>query len=124
MLIDVAIPGDRNVIKKEAEKILKYITEMQRMWIVKRKMIRVIIGETGTISKSLRQYLSNLPRKHEIKELQKNSHIWHCTQTAGSANAKVQNTFHWRNNITCSTDCKYRTIATLYTLETWFVSGM
>jgi hypothetical protein len=23
-LIDVAIPGDRNVIKKEAEKILKY----------------------------------------------------------------------------------------------------
>jgi len=31
MLIDVAIPGDRNVIKKEAEKILKYkdITEIQ-----------------------------------------------------------------------------------------------
>ena len=24
MLIDVAIPGDRNVMKKEAEKILKY----------------------------------------------------------------------------------------------------
>jgi hypothetical protein len=24
MLIDVAIPGDRNVIQKEAEKILKY----------------------------------------------------------------------------------------------------
>jgi hypothetical protein len=24
MLIDVAIPGDRNVIKKEAENILKY----------------------------------------------------------------------------------------------------
>jgi hypothetical protein len=24
MLIDVAIPGDRNVINKEAEKILKY----------------------------------------------------------------------------------------------------
>ena len=32
MLIDVAIPGDRNVIKKEAEKILKYkdlTTEIQ-----------------------------------------------------------------------------------------------
>jgi hypothetical protein len=24
MLIDVAIPGDRNVIKKDSEKILKY----------------------------------------------------------------------------------------------------
>jgi hypothetical protein len=34
-------------------------------------MIPVIIGATGTISKSLRQYLSNIPRKDEIKELQK-----------------------------------------------------
>jgi hypothetical protein len=34
MLIDIAIPGDRNVIKKEAEKILKYkdlIVEIQCM---------------------------------------------------------------------------------------------
>jgi len=37
MLIDVAISGDRNVIKKEAEKILKYkdlTIEIQRMWNV------------------------------------------------------------------------------------------
>jgi len=34
MLIDVAIPGDRNVIKKEAEKISQYNdlkTEIQRV---------------------------------------------------------------------------------------------
>jgi hypothetical protein len=34
----MAIPGDRNVIKTEAEKILKYkdlTTETQRMWNVK-----------------------------------------------------------------------------------------
>jgi hypothetical protein len=34
MLIDDEIPGDRNVIEKEAEKILKYqdlILEIQRM---------------------------------------------------------------------------------------------
>jgi len=37
---------------------------------------------------------------------------------------KVHNIFHLRNNITCSTNCKYRTAATLYTLETWFVSGI
>jgi hypothetical protein len=38
MLIDAAIPGDRKVIKKEGEKILKYkdlIIEIQRMWNVK-----------------------------------------------------------------------------------------
>ena len=37
-LIGVAIPGGKNVIKKEAEKILNYkdlITEIQRMWNVK-----------------------------------------------------------------------------------------
>ena len=28
------------------------------------------------------------------------------------------------NNITCSTDCKYRTAATMCTVETWFVSGI
>jgi len=57
ILIDVAIPGDRNVIKKEAEKILKYkylTIETQRMWNVKTSVIPVIIGATGTISKSFR----------------------------------------------------------------------
>jgi hypothetical protein len=57
MLKDVAISGDRNVIKKEAEKILKYkelTIEIQRMWNVKIKVIPVIIGATGTISKSFR----------------------------------------------------------------------
>jgi hypothetical protein len=40
MLIDVAIPGDRNVIKKETEKILNYkdlTTEIQLMWNVKKQ---------------------------------------------------------------------------------------
>jgi hypothetical protein len=38
VIIDVAIPGDRNVIKREAERVLKYkdpITEIQRIWNVK-----------------------------------------------------------------------------------------
>ena len=40
MLIDVTISGDRNVVKKEAEKILKYTNltiVIQPMWIVKNK---------------------------------------------------------------------------------------
>jgi hypothetical protein len=73
MLIDVAIAGDRNVIKKEAEKILKYkdlTIEIQCMWNIKTNVIPVIIGATGTISKSFRKYLSNVPGIHEVKELQ------------------------------------------------------
>jgi hypothetical protein len=60
MLIDGAISGDRNVIKKETEKILKYtdlITEIQHMWNVKAKVIPLITEATGTILKLLRQYL-------------------------------------------------------------------
>jgi hypothetical protein len=52
MLIDVATPGDRNVIKTEAEKILKYkdlIIEIRRLWNVKTKVTPVITGVTGTI---------------------------------------------------------------------------
>jgi len=62
------------VIKKEAEKILKYkdlTIEIQRRWNVKTKMIPIIIGATGTISKSFRKYVSNIPGNHEVKELQK-----------------------------------------------------
>jgi len=74
MLIDVAVSGDRNVIKKEAEKILKYkdfTIEMQRMWNVKSKVIPVITGATGTISKSFRKYVNNIPGNYEVKKLQK-----------------------------------------------------
>jgi len=66
--------NNRNVIKKQAEKILKYkdlTIEIQRVWNVKTKVIPVIIGATGTISKSLKKYVSNIPGKHEVKELQK-----------------------------------------------------
>ena len=74
MLIDVAISGDRNVIKKEAEKVVKYkdlTIEIHRMWNVKTKVIPVTIGATGTISKTFRKYVSNIPGNHEVKELQK-----------------------------------------------------
>ena len=62
------------IIIIKAEKILKYkdlTTEIQRMWDVQTKVIPVIIGGTGTISKSFRKYVSNMLGNHEVKELQK-----------------------------------------------------
>ena len=94
VVIDVAIPGDRNLIKKKYEKILKYKDlkiEIKCMWNVKAKMIPVIKAANGTTSKSLRQYLSNIPGKHKIQELQKTSCIGHCTHTMGSAKVTVCN---------------------------------
>jgi hypothetical protein len=41
------------------------------MWNVKTGVILVIIGATGTISKSFRKYVSNIPRNHDVRQLQK-----------------------------------------------------
>ena len=52
VLIDAAISGDRNLMKKEAENILKckdITIQIQCMWNVKTNVIPVIIVATGTI---------------------------------------------------------------------------
>jgi hypothetical protein len=46
-------------------------TEIQRISNVKTKEIPVIIGSTGTVSKSFRKYLISIPEMHEINKLQK-----------------------------------------------------
>jgi hypothetical protein len=44
-----------------------------------------------------------IPQQHtaktRIRGITETSHIWHCSQTAGNANVKVQIIFHGRNNI-------------------------
>jgi hypothetical protein len=73
-LIDVAIPADRNVVQKEAEKRLKYKSfciQMQQMWNLKCTIIPVIIGATGIVTRSLRKNLEAIPGKHSIDSLQK-----------------------------------------------------
>jgi hypothetical protein len=62
------------VVNKVTEKTLKYkdlTIEIQRMWNVKTRVITVIIGATGTISKSFRKYVSSIPGNHEVRYLQK-----------------------------------------------------
>jgi hypothetical protein len=62
------------VIQKEAEKILKYkdlTIEIQRMWNVKTRAIPVIIGATGTISKSCRKYVSTIPGNMKLRNYRK-----------------------------------------------------
>jgi hypothetical protein len=74
LLIDVAMPSDKNVIQKEAEKKIKYTNlsiEIQRMWNMKCFVIQVIIAATEIVSKSLQKYLETIPGQHSIDSLQK-----------------------------------------------------
>jgi hypothetical protein len=41
------------------------------MWNVKTRVIPVITGVTGTVSKSFRKYMSTIPGNHDFRELQK-----------------------------------------------------
>jgi len=66
--------NNNNNNNNNAEKILKYkdlTIEIQRMWNVKTRVIPVINGATGTISKSFRKYVSDIPGNHDVKEPQK-----------------------------------------------------
>ena len=53
-IIDVANPGDTRVPKKEIEKIKKYNDlrrELLRLWKVKTKVVPILIGALGTVTK-------------------------------------------------------------------------
>jgi hypothetical protein len=122
MLIDVAISGDRNVIQKDAVKILKYkdlTMEMLLIWNVKTRVIPVIIGATGTISKSFRKCVNAITGNHEVKELQK-------TSILGTSHI-IRKLFIRANagtNDMGAINSSDRIAATLCCLGTWFVSGI
>ena len=98
MLIDVGISGDRNVIKKEAEKILKYkdlAIDIQRMWNVKNK------GDTSNnrgdwdyfkVIQKIREQHTRKTRSQGTRT--ENSHTGHCTHTSESTNVKIQQSQH------------------------------
>jgi hypothetical protein len=100
LLIDITISGDRNVIKKEAERILKYkdLTKETGHVKCKNKVIPVIMGANRAISKPFRQYLGSIPGKHDIEELHKTDtvHIFRKVLM------KKHKTLKIGNNITCT----------------------
>ena len=85
-LIVVAIPADRNVVQKDAEKKLKYKSlciEIQQMWSLKYMIIPVIIGANGIVIRSVRKNLEAVLGKHSIDSLQ-DSYTWNITHNTES----------------------------------------
>ena len=89
------------------------------MWNVKTRVMPVIIGATVTTSKSFRKYVSNIQGNHEVREMQK---------TAIPILRKVLTQKYNRANGGSSDidtiNSNDRIAETLYSLGTWFVSGI
>ena len=70
VLIDVAMPADRNVVQKEAEIKLKcksLCIQTQRMWNTKCMIMPAMIGATGRVTKGLSKNLeATLGKKSNI----------------------------------------------------------
>jgi len=86
MLIDAAISGYRNLMKKDAEMILEYKDlTIQLMWNVKTKLI---IGANGNI-----KIIQKMPEQHNWKVRLHgtidNSCTGHCAHTADRTNVRV-----------------------------------
>ena len=87
----VAILGDRHVIRKEAEKILKYddlTLEIEGMWTVKTK----VITRNNRGSRNDLKIFQTTPERNtknaRNQGTTENNHIGHCTHTAESAEVK------------------------------------
>ena len=76
LIVDVAIPGDHRIALKEVEKIMNYAelkVELERMWKTKTKVIPIVIGALGSITKKFRENLKELEVKHNIKVFKKSA---------------------------------------------------
>jgi hypothetical protein len=95
-LIEVAVPADRNVVQKEAEKTLKYKSlgiEIKRMWNLKCTIIPVIIGATGIVTKSLTKKSGSYTRKTFDRFTIEDSYTWniaHNTESTAVGNLKPE----------------------------------
>ncbi|TWW62748.1 hypothetical protein D4764_04G0013950 [Takifugu flavidus] len=64
VVIDVAIPSDSNIRKKEHEKLEKYQglkEEMERMWGIKATVVPVVIGTLGAVTPNLSRWFQQIP---------------------------------------------------------------
>jgi hypothetical protein len=89
----------------------------------KNKVTPVTVGAAGTVSDSSRQRQSNMPGKHEMKELQKTA-IFGTAHVLRKALMQKYEILNMGSNVTRTINCNYRIVATLYTQETWFASGI
>ena len=75
IIVDFACPMDHNVEVKEKEKIDHYTDlkfELEKIWKTRIKIIPIVIGALGTVTKNLEDYLKNIDMENvRVHQLQK-----------------------------------------------------
>ncbi|TWW72943.1 hypothetical protein D4764_15G0003370 [Takifugu flavidus] len=76
VVIDVAIPSDNNIRKKEHEKLEKYQglkEEIERMWVMKATVVPVVIGTLVAVTPKLSRWLQQIPGTTSEISIQKSA---------------------------------------------------
>ena len=76
IIVDIAVPGDSNVQQKETEKYEKYqdlAREIKRIWKSRTKVVPVVVGALGSVSKKLAGHLEQLGIKDRTRTMKKSA---------------------------------------------------
>ena len=76
VVIDVAIPADANIRKKEHEKVEKYQglkEQLEQMWKVKASVVPVVVGALGAVTPKLGEWLQQIPGTTSETSVQKSA---------------------------------------------------
>ena len=74
IIVDIAVRGDSNVLQKETENYEKYpdlAREIKRIWKSRTKVLPVVVGALGSVSKKLAGHLEQLGIKDRTRMMQK-----------------------------------------------------
>ena len=60
IIVDMSVLGDSNVLQKETEKYQDLAREIKRIWKLRIKVVPVVVGALGSVSKKLAGHLEQL----------------------------------------------------------------
>ena len=72
-IVDFAVPADHRINMKESEKKDKYLElarELKKLWNMKVKIVPIVIGALGTITKGLLKGLEDLEVGRRVETIQ------------------------------------------------------
>ena len=76
VVVDIAVPSDFNIRKKEHEKLEKYQglrEELEKAWKVKASVVPVVVGALGAVTPKLEEWLQQIPGNTSDISVQKSA---------------------------------------------------